>query len=136
MNRRDFLTAAPVATLTGFITASAAPLASSESSITASSSHDQTPIARLFAEWERLHALSNEPGIPDDEQDRRTDAEIALEREIRRTPALSMQDLAQKALIAVGFGVFYSPPDFWAEICALAGVPVSRMFGFEDGTAA
>lgn len=141
MNRRDFLIAAPAATLTGSITASVATLASPAGAAspvcrTVPSSPDQTPIARLFAEWERLHALSNELGIPDDELDRRTDAEIAVEKEIRRTPAVSAQDLAQKALIDVGFGVFDSSPQFWAEVCDLAGVPVSRMCGFEDGSTA
>lgn len=122
MNRRAFLTVAPAATLGLHVDAAASAVCQTVPSL-----HDQTPIARLFAKWQWLNARSNEPGISDDELDRRTDAEIAIEREIRRTPAVTAQDLAKKALIDVGFGDFEVSDPFWSEVCNLAGVPVSRL---------
>lgn len=113
MQRRKFLGSIPSVALSG-------------AGMTTAATED-TPISRLFAEWERLHAHSCEPGISDEECSRRVDAEIAVEKELRRTPALTAQDFARKTLIYVGFGAFHPTSELWAEVCAIAGVPESRM---------
>ncbi|WP_225028316.1 hypothetical protein [Xinfangfangia pollutisoli] len=114
MQRRDFLTTAPVLTvMPGTLLAFAAS--------------EETPISRLFAEWCRLHDHSNEPGISEDECNRRVDVEVAVEKEMQRLPPLTAQDFARKLLIEVGFGVFNPTREFWGEVCALAGVPPARM---------
>lgn len=114
MQRRSFLASVPAA-------------AACQVGGVALAAAEETPISRLFAEWCRLHDHSNEPGISEDECNRRVEVEVAVEKEMQRTPPLTAQDFAQKLLIEVGFGVFNPTSEFWVEVCALAGVPPSRM---------
>lgn len=112
MNRRAFLAAAP--------SALAVCQAASASAIT-------TPIARLFEEWERKCAFANEANATESEFQQRLAAVRVLESEIQRTPVASVQDLAHKALVDTSFGNIDHSPEFWAEVCAIAGVPASRI---------
>lgn len=113
MMRRTFMAATPAAMIAGASTPARA-LA-------------ETPVAHLFGEWQRLHDQAKDRGLPEEQRNSLVVAELEIEERLKRTPAITMQDLARKALVDMGFGAFGASDWLGAELCSLAGVSSSRM---------
>ncbi|WP_420023243.1 hypothetical protein ACN9JG_00050 [Cereibacter azotoformans] len=83
----------------------------------------ETPVLRLFREWEAMHARND--ALPGDVPDAMLDELLSLEQELRSTPSEGVADFAAK-VVAFTFwgGATLSEdyaPEIWEEARALLG---------------
>ncbi|SIT75316.1 hypothetical protein [Pontibaca methylaminivorans] len=108
MNRRTFLAAAPAAAAGGVLPASAEP---------------ETPVMKLFREWQRLESAAH--AAEGDEYERLHDLRWENEKRMIREPSRSALDVLLKITAWTGFGEgdleHDSPyiPIIWEEARAL-----------------
>lgn len=114
-SRRTFLTratAVPAALAAG----SAPALASTES-----------PIVRLFREWEALMDLANRRGLTDEEGDALDQQRGPIQAALLAEPATDLRDLAIKVLVDSGEGTFGLQNMLTLECATLAGRDFAKL---------
>ena len=67
---------------------------------------DLSPIMTLFQQWDALRDRSDEPGLDDDELDRRCGETDAVMRQIVDLPATSVADFAAKLSCVTHYGAY------------------------------
>lgn len=111
-NRRALLKAAPAIAILPAVAAVPA-LASAE-----------TPVMRLFREWQPLAAWLNGPegdAAPEADFNRVNLARLALEDRMVAEPARNAEDVLIKIATYTHFGEGEVPPQVWPEVRALIG---------------
>lgn len=111
MNRRQIISAAPAASLIGFIPAVAAA--------------DETPVMALFRQWQTVHDFANCEDTPNDVHNAACRELTKLEGLIAGTPSRNSTDVLMKFCSLTEFGGFtlssQVSDDIWDEARTFIG---------------
>ena len=127
MNRRQMITAGPLAGLAAALVAGDVNAAVIEA---LSVGERETRVMRLYREWEqaRKDEAATYEAFPDDDSPEPGDATakvVAIERRLMAERAVTLADVALKFCAVSGFGEFVisdeGHPELWAEARALIG---------------